>query len=410
MLSWIREKFGTVVIGSIIAFIAFVFIFYGVFSPKSTRGLHEGAVAGTVNGDPISIGEFNRELNRRMEFFKSIGGGKITDEQLKAFRIKEGVFQELANRKILIQEAQRHELVASDEEIREKIQEIPAFQKEGKFSVTAYKQVLEANNYTPASFERLVREDSSAQRWEHYFQDRVSVSEGELKKEFMNSQDQRNLKYVLLTSDSAKKNVSVSNDEAKKFLEDTSKVNLAKQKYEEGKGGLYKGQKFDDVKEAIAKSILAAGRLEEIQKVNDELAEKVLQAWAKSPTNDAPVNAVLKASGVQVKATGMVSKNQFSLPGLGDVRGILADAFAEKSAINPKLGGKAKKYSLPGRTVVAWVSEVKTPDLTQFPAAKEGLMKQLLGKKTRELYQEWMKKVTAKAQIDMNPAVVGNTD
>src|SRR5688572_7331192 len=102
MLSWIREKFGTVVIGGIIAFIAFVFVFYGVFSPKSTRGLHEGAVAGTVNGDSISISDFNRELTRRIEFFKMYSGGKLTDEQIKTFRIKENVFQELVNRKMLV--------------------------------------------------------------------------------------------------------------------------------------------------------------------------------------------------------------------------------------------------------------------------------------------------------------------
>ncbi len=69
MLSWIRVKFGTVVIGGIITFIAFVFVFYGVFSPKSTRGLHEGSVAGTVNGDPISISDFNRELKFRTAIF-----------------------------------------------------------------------------------------------------------------------------------------------------------------------------------------------------------------------------------------------------------------------------------------------------------------------------------------------------
>ena len=63
MLSWIREKFGTVVIGAIISVIALVFVFYGVFSPKATRGLHEGAVAGTVNGDAITIAEFNRAFN-----------------------------------------------------------------------------------------------------------------------------------------------------------------------------------------------------------------------------------------------------------------------------------------------------------------------------------------------------------
>ena len=51
MLTWIREKFGTVVISCIIGLIGFVFVFLGVFSPKATRGLHEGAVAGTVNGE-----------------------------------------------------------------------------------------------------------------------------------------------------------------------------------------------------------------------------------------------------------------------------------------------------------------------------------------------------------------------
>src|SRR3954470_19314942 len=118
MLSWIREKFGTLLVGAIIGLIAFVFVFLGVFSPKSTRGLHEGAVAGTVNGDAISIPEFNREFNRRMEFFKNMGGGKLTDEQLKSFRIREGVFHELANRKLLIQEAQHQGLIAADEEVR----------------------------------------------------------------------------------------------------------------------------------------------------------------------------------------------------------------------------------------------------------------------------------------------------
>src|SRR3954452_20648108 len=113
MLAWIREKFGPMIAGVIIGFIAFVFIFFGVFSPKATRGLHEGAVAGTVNGDSISIAEFNRDLNRRMEFFKSLGGGKLTEEQLKQFRIRESVFQELANRKVQIQEASRQNIGAA---------------------------------------------------------------------------------------------------------------------------------------------------------------------------------------------------------------------------------------------------------------------------------------------------------
>src|SRR6185437_7639985 len=101
--------------GAIISVIAFIFVFYEVFIPKATRGLHEGSVAGTVNGDPISISDFRRELNRRVEFYKKMSGGKLTDEQLRLLKIQELVFQELANRKILLQEAKKQGLLASDE-------------------------------------------------------------------------------------------------------------------------------------------------------------------------------------------------------------------------------------------------------------------------------------------------------
>src|SRR5262245_61736308 len=136
MLTWIREKFGTVVIGGIISLIAFVFVFYGVFNPRATRGLHEGAVAGTVNGDSITIADFQRALRQRTEFFRSLmGGGQITDEQLKAFRVKGMVFEELVRKKLLLQEAEKQGLLASDEEIKEQIQGMPVFQKDGKFDL-----------------------------------------------------------------------------------------------------------------------------------------------------------------------------------------------------------------------------------------------------------------------------------
>src|SRR5271170_3101408 len=100
MLTWIREKFGTVLIALIIGFIAFVFVFYGVFNPRSTRGLHEGSVAGTVNGDSISLAEYQQELKRRTDFFRGMMGGQnISEEQLKAFHLKGMVFQELVRKK-----------------------------------------------------------------------------------------------------------------------------------------------------------------------------------------------------------------------------------------------------------------------------------------------------------------------
>ncbi len=406
MLSWIREKFGTVVIGGIITFIAFVFVFYGVFSPKSTRGLHEGAVAGTVNGDAISISEFNREFNRRLEFFKNLGGGKISDEQLKAFHIREGVFQELANRKLMLQEANRQGLVASDDQVKEKIQEISSFQKDGKFDLPSYKKVLEANNYTPAGFEKLVREDLSSQKWQAYFESRSHVSEAELKKEFLLNEDKRKLKYVVLSNDSAKKQVAVGNDEVKKFLSDSTKLNLAKMKFEELKNTLYKGQTFEIAQNAIAKDILASEKRDEIQKINSNLADQILPLMAADKASDSKLNAILKSSETQVKVSDFITRRNGYLPQLGEAKEIMADAFATQSPIDLTQGGKAKKYQVAGMTVVAVVLEKKSPDLSQLDTQRMALLRQSLGRKTRDFYSEWMKQLSAKASIEINPAVV----
>lgn len=129
MLTWIREKFGKILIGAIVTFIAFVFVFYGVFSPRRTQGFHSGTVAGIVNGDAITLSEFSKALDQRMNYFKALGGGKITPEQMKAFRLREGVFQELVSRRLMLQEADRQGLVASDEEVRTKVREMPVFQR-----------------------------------------------------------------------------------------------------------------------------------------------------------------------------------------------------------------------------------------------------------------------------------------
>jgi hypothetical protein len=407
MLSWIREKFGTVVIGGIITFIAFVFVFYGVFSPKSTRGLHEGAVAGTVNGDPISISDFNRELNRKIEFFKNMAGGKITDEQLKMFRIREGVFQELSNRQLMLQEAMRQGLVASDEEVRERIQEIPAFQKDGKFDLLTYKQVLEGNRHTPNSFEKLVREDVSLQQWDSYFRDRVRVSQDEIKKEFNVTQDKRNIKYVLFTTDAARSKVSVEPAEIQKFLGDSAKLNLAKMKFEEGKGTLYKGQTFEAVKDSIARMILAGEKTEEIQKANSQLADQIMGVMRADKASDAKVNALLKAVNVQVKSTGLIAHQSNYVSGIGEAKELLNDAFSARSPIDAHQGGKAKKYVLPGRVIVAMVTETQKPNPSKMEAEQVALIRQVSSRKSRELYQDFMKKISSKAKIDMNPAVVG---
>lgn len=410
MLSWIREKFGTAVISTIIGLIAVVFIFFGVFSPKATRGLHDGAVAGKVNGDAISIADFQREYNRRIEFFKNMAGGTVSDEQLKMFRVRETVFQDLVRRKLLVQEAERQGLSASTEEVKQSILEIPAFQKEGKFDLMTYKQVLSANNLNAGGFERMMKEDLSAQRWGEYFSRRVHATDEEVKRQYLAASDRRNIKYVLLTTEAGKKGLQISDADIQKFLADSGKLTLAKNQFEAKKDSAFKGQTFEGVKNVIARELLAGEKLDEVKKVNEKLAGQVLPLLKADKGSDAKVNALLKSYGVEVKSTGMISRQTPFVPGIGEARELLADAFAKKSPIDPAQGGQAKTYSSAAWMLVAVVSESQKPDLAKFETERPEMTKQVIARKQREMFESWMKGLVEKASVDANPAVVGSEE
>lgn len=363
-MNWIREKFGTAVILGIIVFVGFVFVFSGVFGPKATRGLHQGAIAGKVNGDAITLAEFNRELNRRLEFFKGLMGGNVNEEQIQRFGLRNMAFQELVQRKLLIQEALRAGLAAGNEQVMESIRQIPAFQKDGKFDLLTYKQVLEQNRYTPSSFERLVREDISAQQWGEYFRRRVSVSDEEARREFLSSENKRKIKYVMLP--------------------------LA----------VPPAAKDDKTKKAEKQP------QNQPQNQNEQLADELLGLLSADGKSDSKVVALLKKNGVQgvqVKTTEWLVQAQSVVPGIGDATPLIEDAFASQL-------GKAKKYKLGVGTIVAIQVDSQSPDLEKFAAKRKDIVQALVLRKQRQLYDDWLNQLTKKADIDVNQAVVGGSD
>ncbi len=402
MMTWIREKFGTTVIMGIIGFIAFVFVVSGVFSPKATRGLHEASVAGIVNGDPVRLDEFREAMRNRIEFFKNLGGGSFTEEQLEKFGLKSAVFSDLVNRKLVFHEATRAGVLPSDEEVRDRIQEIPAFQKDGRFDVAVYKRVIEASPYrTPSVFERKLREDLTVQKWSEQFKDRVHVSQEEARKQFLVENDKRDLKYVLVTPEAGRKGVMVSQDEVVKFEKDATKQNLAKDVYERKKATEFKGKDFNAVKDSIIKDLIAGDKIDEAKKVNQKVVDAVLPLLSADTHSDDKVKAVLKPYGLEIKKTGWITRSNSNLPGIGPDKELMEDAFSQK------LEGKAKAFQRPMGTLIAVLAGVEKPDLSKFGVEEEKLLKQLTYRKAQQLQNEWLDGVRKRAKIEPNEDVVG---
>lgn len=393
MFNWIRVKMGPIVVTLIAGGIALVFILSDVFSSRLGGGGQAGGEAGSVNGESISRAEFNRELARRVESLKQMTGGKLTDEQLKMFRIRETVFNELVQRKLVLQEARDSGVLPTDEEVRDRIQELPYFQKDGKFDLATYRNVLSANSLQPGRFEEMIRDELLLQSWSERMRSRIRVSDDEVRREFLVAEDQRRIRYVSLDLEAGRKAVRIPDSDIESFLKDAGKLERAKSRYEQQRGTTFKNRKFEAVQRQIAREILAGERVDEARKANQKLADQLVSVMG--PGSDARVKALLKPVGAELRTSDWVTLETPNLPGLGEVRPILEQAFAGKL-------GKPAKFETAAAVVVAVVTDSRRPDLKKLAGESAKIEQKVRFRKERELEEQWLRELREKARVRMD--------
>jgi peptidyl-prolyl cis-trans isomerase D len=104
---------------------------------------------GNVDGNPITIAEYNNAFNMQLQRYTQIFKKDLTAQQIRQFRVKENALNELINKKVMVNYAQELNLKTANEEIKESIKELPYFKTNDKFDVNKYKSLLTANNLTP---------------------------------------------------------------------------------------------------------------------------------------------------------------------------------------------------------------------------------------------------------------------
>ena len=95
MFESMRKVFGPVAVSIIIGAIALVFVFYGVFNPRSTSGVGGGALAATVNGDGITMQDYGRQYQQRVDYYQSMMKGKADPALLKQLGIGKQIIEEM---------------------------------------------------------------------------------------------------------------------------------------------------------------------------------------------------------------------------------------------------------------------------------------------------------------------------
>jgi peptidyl-prolyl cis-trans isomerase D len=207
MLSILRRNAGSWAIKIILSFIALTFIWWGV----GTYSEQDRNVAATVGGETITMNDLSEAIANLEKSYREVYGAAFTPETAKALNLKKQAMDSLVQRKILLAEAAKMGLSATDEEVQREIAGIPAFQQSGQFRDEQYRSVLSYNRITPAEFEATKRVEITMKKVRDLVAAGALVPETEAKELFQVSS--RKVRLVVVTADPRKVKVDAPTEE-----------------------------------------------------------------------------------------------------------------------------------------------------------------------------------------------------
>ncbi|MFY0595991.1 MAG: SurA N-terminal domain-containing protein [Cognatishimia sp.] len=117
---------------------------------------------GKVDGKAIGVNDYYRAVEQELNAIQAQTGQRITFAQAQQFGLSQQVLSRLVSQRALDGEAERLGLSMGDENLRDQIVTIPAFQSlDGSFDREAYRFALQNSGMSEVDFENSLREDAA---------------------------------------------------------------------------------------------------------------------------------------------------------------------------------------------------------------------------------------------------------
>ncbi len=204
-----------------LALIILPFAFFGLDSYMGTGGT--GGDVATVGDTPISQQQFQQTLREQQERLRTQMGDQFDAKLLDDPQARQAILDDLINRRLLMLEAGKQRLFASDEMIRQTIGEIDAFKVDGKFSVERYEAALRAQGMSPAGFEAQLRQDLTLQQLVGAVGQSGFVARSVSDRILALQTEKREVMEYRLALDAYLDKVKLADDAARKFYDENGK-------------------------------------------------------------------------------------------------------------------------------------------------------------------------------------------
>lgn len=195
--------------------IIMVFVFFGYNTKHDAGGQGQAA---RVNDAFISLTDLDAETRRLEQFYSSLFGGQMPPGAQRQF-MQNQALENLISSELMAQTATSQHVLATDDELRDFIlNDVPAFQEDGKFRRDRYEQILAGNGWTAGVFETRVRKDRQVQRVRRLLEAGLEPMKLELEKVKELDKTKLNLQFARLEQAAYLKNNPVTDAVAKERL------------------------------------------------------------------------------------------------------------------------------------------------------------------------------------------------
>jgi peptidyl-prolyl cis-trans isomerase D len=171
-----RKNAQSLIVKFVFGILIVVFSFWGVGSMKAKQM----TIAATVNGKTIEKKTLNKSFRELWQRYQKQAKGKFNPTDAQAKQIKREALNNLVDRQLLLDQAEKLGLSVDEDEIQRRIAGLGAFQRNGRFDQETYRLALSYNHMTPSQFEASFREDILLEKVRAVIADGVKIVPAEI--------------------------------------------------------------------------------------------------------------------------------------------------------------------------------------------------------------------------------------
>lgn len=221
MLEMMRKNVSSFIIKGIISlvvlsFIGTIFLVWGV----GDRPEQKGQSIARVLGEDIPYSEYVSEYEQLHNYYRNQFKDKWSKDTAEKLQLKKMALDNIVNRRLLLHEAQEQGLEVTEEEVMNKIEEMPMFQQNGHFDAQLYARLLEYHLHMSAlSFEDQIKKGMIIDRLTDRLKSGIKISSKEVLDAYTERNEKIQAEYILISGNLSTEEITITDEEIRTFFD-----------------------------------------------------------------------------------------------------------------------------------------------------------------------------------------------